>query len=398
MAPLLKGLKMIVPKPLRILTYRACRWKPLGATARYLHNVAATSIGQSLKSLSETTSVYLTGGSVHRVVPALSDIDLMVVTEITTDSILTLRRRARSLKALYWMLGEILVLDQKTLKHLQGSGSALSIHLFGDKKLLAGTDVQLLPATPSDPKSLFMLMMRFYAKATDVAASGSRMSSYDDADCKRYLSKIVALNNGTRVTGYRLIDDGASLESYFVDAYSVLDQRASRLLTDLFPDGVPAVVNQIAIQSAETTSQNNPLRLSESAKICRFMGLTLESLTPTLNRLTSIPEDISTLVLKHSIRERALRRYFQLPGDMTLNSREAIRSKLNQFCRLGCYLATNQYFVDRSVLANKSREHLPVTALIMEKTHQDSPELSLETLIEATLNVRHELEKILIHP
>ena len=389
---------MIVPKPLRMLTYRACRWKPLGATARYLHNVAATSIGQSLKSLPKTKSVYLTGGSVHRVVPALSDIDLMVVTEITTDSILRLRGRARSLKALYWMLGEILVLDQRTLKHLQGSGSALSIHLFGDKKLLAGTDVQLLPATPSDPKSLFMLMMRFYAKATDVAASASRMSSYDDADCKRYLSKIVALNNGTKVTGYRLIDDGASLESYFGDAYNVLDQRASRILTDLFPGGVPAVVNQIAIQSAETTSQSNPLRLSESAKICRFMGLTLESLTPTLNRLTSIPEDISTLVLKHSIRERALRRYFQLPGDMTLNSREAIRSKLNQFCRLGCYLATNQYFVDRSVLANKSREHLPVTALTMEKTHQDSPELSLETLIEASLNVRHELEKILIHP
>jgi len=73
-----------------------------------------------------------------------------------------------------------------------------------------------------------------------------------------------------------------------------------------------------------------------------------------------------------------MRRYFQLPGDIMLNAEEDYRSKLNQFCRLGSYLVTEQYFADRVTLADTAETKLPITVKVLRKTHQETSKLLLK--------------------
>ena len=412
-----------VPIPLRRSVFYVCQWRPLGDLARLLYGFAAQSIGKSLFKYPSTKAVYLMGGSAHRIIPAMSDLDLLLFTEIDSEVVLNLRKEFLHLKKLYWIPGEIIPLDEKSLHYLEKSGCSLSIHLFGRTQKIVGDSVAINPTVRPDSKGLFMLLMRFFGKATQSVRYGSKnISSFDLLDCRRYLSKIIALNEGSQVTSYLSGEDYPSLSDLFYEAYSVLDKRAEALLKELFPAGVPIEITaylakqenipEQRIFSAELPKEDIldlfqqalnagdssnlfPMCLSENSAICRLLGLTLESWSQVSSRLESIPRKFFIPILYEATRERAMRRYFQLPGDIMLNAEEDYRSKLNQFCRLGCYLVTEQYFADRVTLADTAETKLPVTVKVLRKTHQGTSKLPFKDLVESTIAVRNELEKVI---
>jgi hypothetical protein len=414
-----------VPVPLRVGVFYVCRLEPMKTLAQMMYRFAARAIGNSLTRFSSTRAVYLMGGSAHRIIPALSDLDFLLFTEINPDVILKLRRVFLLHKKRYWIPGEIIPLDEKALKFLETSGCSLSIHIFGRTKKIAGDTINITPTIPPDPASLFMLLIRFLVKATSSLSGGLRNASlYNIFDCQRHLSKIIALNSGTKVTSYLSEKDPTSLVQLFCEAYLLLDKRAKNLIREIFPNGVPFeiasylgdptnmpeqrifraestkdVISDLFQQTLNTQARTTsfPLCLSESTAICRLIGLTLESWSQVLSRLSSLPAEITIPILTVVARERAMRRYFQLPGDIMLNSQEAIRSKLNQFCRLGCYLATQGYFLERESLAECAEPILPNTTRTLRRTHQGSSQLSIQDMVENTILVRNELEKFIFN-
>jgi len=412
-----------VPTPLRRAIFYLCQLRPLGDLARLLYRLAARSIGKSLMKYRSTKAVYLMGGSAHRIIPAMSDLDLLLFTEVESEVVLKLRKEFLHLKKLYWIPGEIIPLDEKSLHYLEKSGCSLSIHLFGRTQKIVGDSVAINPTVRPDSKGLFMLLMRFFGKATQSIRYGSKnISYYDLLDCRRYLSKIIALNEGSKVTSYSSAEDYRSLPELFYEAYSVLDKRAEAIVKQLFPAGVPIEIKAYLAKQENTPEQRIfsselrkeeifnlfqqalntgnsynlfPMCLSENSAICRLLGLTLESWSRVLNRLESIPRNVFIPILNEATRERAMRRYFQLPGDIMLNAEEDYRSKLNQFCRLGCYLVTEQYFADRVTLADTAETKLPITVKVLRKTHQETSKLLFKDLVESTIAVRNELEKVI---
>lgn len=413
-----------MPIAWRDLALRLCRPRPVSALAARCYSFAARRCAKAFWRVPGIRSVTLRGGSLHRPVPAVSDIDLTLFTDedlgVTERVTLlhALRRCHTKLKRQYPMLGEVLVLTPREVRTLETSGCSLLL-LLNPQRLLCGPSAAVNARALVPAKARVAMCLYYYTQMLKEWQNvrANRSPAFHRARCLRYAKKLFQtceMGAGPEGTSLSPIFSMAFLAADRLSARALAEPLSTELLTESASPVPEANADNVGwwlrmnhqfrgLGKIDATDESRifrwegkndlaslelffekyleqlpaaprfPIVFSPAMAECRYLGLSTDCLNPTVARVPRDRErDDEWLTRRRAnlffnVRDRALVHYHLLSYHLTASAVADIVAEFVYVARLTLSLAGRVFTTDDGQLVASGGHELPRVGALLQK-------------------------------